>query len=109
MSELEVRVARDPMDPYDEDVRFYLRERNAETQTIGIVRPLVLDSVPISEVNGRIVDPTFRLDSRQAQRMMDGLWECGLRPSEGSGSAGSLAATERHLTDMQRIVFKDYS
>ena len=55
MSELEVRVARDPMDPYEEDVRFYLRERNAETQTLGIVRPLVLDSVPISEAKGRIV------------------------------------------------------
>lgn len=109
MNELEVRVARDPMDPYEEDVRFYLRERNAETQTLGIVRPLVLDSVPISEAKGRIVDPTFRLESHQAQRLMDGLWECGLRPSEGTGSAGSLAATERHLSDMQRIVFKDYS
>lgn len=34
---------------------------------------------------------------------MDELWTCGLRPSEGTGSAGSLAATERHLKDMQVI------
>lgn len=38
-----------------------------------------------------------------AQRLMDELWNCGLRPSEGTGSAGSLAATERHLKDMQTI------
>jgi hypothetical protein len=36
-----------------------------------------------------------------------GCQACGLRPSEGTGSAGALAATERHLKDMQRLVFKD--
>lgn len=40
-----------------------------------------------------------------ALKLMDDLWVCGLRPSEGSGSAGALAATERHLGDMRRIVF----
>ena len=33
--------------------------------------------------------------------------QCGIRPSEGSGSAGSLAATERHLHDMRALVFRD--
>jgi hypothetical protein len=41
-----------------------------------------------------------------AQGLMDELWRAGLRPTEGTGSAGSLAATERHLSDMQRIAFK---
>lgn len=36
---------------------------------------------------------------------MDALWHCGLRPSEGTGSAGSLAATEKHLKDMRAIAF----
>lgn len=36
---------------------------------------------------------------------MDQLWNCGLRPTEGSGSAGSLAATQRHLEDMRKIAF----
>lgn len=40
------------------------------------------------------------------QRLMDELWNVGLRPTEGTGSAGSLAATERHLTDMRALVFK---
>jgi len=40
-----------------------------------------------------------------AQSMMDNLWELGFRPTEGKGSAGSLAATERHLEDMRTLVF----
>ena len=47
--------------------------------------------------------PTMSLKMGQAQQLMDELWRVGLRPSEGSGSAGSLAATERHLKDMQGI------
>lgn len=45
------------------------------------------------------------LDDRGAQFLMDRLWECGLRPTEGSGSAGSLAATQKHLEDMRALVF----
>lgn len=45
------------------------------------------------------------LKVEQAQQLMDSLWDCGLRPSEGTGSAGALAAVERHLADMKRIAF----
>lgn len=41
-----------------------------------------------------------------AQSLMDELWNVGIRPTEGTGSAGSLAATERHLADMRALVFK---
>lgn len=51
------------------------------------------------------VRPTFDLDKTSAQQLMDELWRCGLRPSEGTGSAGSLAATEKHLQDMRKIAF----
>lgn len=50
-------------------------------------------------------DPTMRLRMDEAQQLMDELWRCGLRPTEGTGSAGSLAATERHLKDMQSVAF----
>lgn len=40
------------------------------------------------------------------QSLMDELWNVGIRPTEGTGSAGSLAATERHLADMRALVFK---
>lgn len=50
--------------------------------------------------------PTLQLRGETAQYLMDQLWQCGLRPTEGTGSAGSLAATQRHLDDMRALVFK---
>lgn len=47
--------------------------------------------------------PSLTISQQSAQDLMDQLWRCGLRPTEGAGSAGSLAATERHLRDMQAI------
>jgi len=52
-----------------------------------------------------IIDPMLRIEIQEAQQLMDELWQCGLRPTEGSGSAGSLAATERHLKDMQAVAY----
>lgn len=52
------------------------------------------------------VFPTITLDLDQAQRLMDSLWECGLRPIGGKGSAGQLEATKYHLEDMRQLVFE---
>ncbi len=49
--------------------------------------------------------PSLVLTHQLAQRLMDQLWDCGLRPSEGSGSAGAMAATQQHLADMRAIAF----
>lgn len=49
--------------------------------------------------------PLFSISETHAQAFMDELWECGLRPTEGTGSAGSLEATVKHLNDMRKIVF----
>ncbi len=51
-------------------------------------------------------EPTFELSQDVAQQLMDELWNCGLRPTEGTGGAGSLAAVNRHLEDMRTLVFK---
>ena len=48
--------------------------------------------------------PTFWLPPESAQQLMDDLWNCGFRPTEGTGSAGALAATQRHLDDMRALV-----
>jgi hypothetical protein len=58
---------------------------------------------PLPPDQGLPYRPLFTLAPTEAQDLMDQLWQCGLRPSEGSGSAGSLAATERHLEDMRKL------
>ncbi len=51
-------------------------------------------------------EPYLEIPKHAAQKLIDDLWDCGLRPSEGSGSAGQLAATQRHLEDMRKLVSK---
>lgn len=50
--------------------------------------------------------PSLRLEQEQVQALMDRLWDCGVRPTEVAGSAGSLAATKYHLEDMRKLVFE---
>ncbi len=59
-----------------------------------------------SDDEGKSQEPFLKLSPTSAQELMDGLWDCGIRPSEGSGSAGALLATQKHLKDMQTLVFK---
>lgn len=54
---------------------------------------------------GEYVEPAMVLGMDVAQQLVDELWRAGLRPSEGAGSAGQLASTERHLADMREIAF----
>lgn len=56
--------------------------------------------------DGAHVLPTLSLNLSSGQELIDLLWSCGLRPTEGSGSAGSLAATQKHLDDMRKIAGK---
>lgn len=68
---------------------------------VTVAEPLKL--VPVKEADYQ--GPTVRLSNDAAQSLMDQLWQCGIRPTEGTGSAGSLAATEKHLADMRCIAF----
>jgi len=50
--------------------------------------------------------PTLRLDPEQAQRLMDQLYEAGIRPTQGLGSVGQIEAVRAHLADMRKIAFQ---
>lgn len=47
--------------------------------------------------------PLISLEPDVAQQLMDRLWDQGVRPSEGQGSAGHLAAVQSHLSDMRKL------
>lgn len=51
------------------------------------------------------IEPTFFMNPEDVQELIDELWTIGFRPSEGTGSAGALAATQNHLEDMRKIAF----
>lgn len=56
-----------------------------------------------SHERGEMIPAAVLLRPAEAQKLMDSLWHCGLRPTEGHGSVGQLGATERHLADMKQI------
>ena len=61
------------------------------------------------EQEGQEIAPFLRLKTEEAQCLMDELWNCGLRPTSGAGSAGQLEAVQNHLKDLQKLVFKTRS
>jgi hypothetical protein len=77
--------------------------RIAHLQTgrkLAVCQPLEFIEIP----EGSRVAPAFSLNRVEAQRLMDQLWDCGLRPTQGKGSVGQLEATERHLADVRMLV-----
>jgi len=87
-------------DPWSENVGFLLVKHETGKPRL-VAKPL--EFVELSA--GAPCDPTFRLQGQEAQELMDGLWNCGLRPTQGKSSAGQLNAVERHLADMRAIAF----
>ena len=85
---------------WSEGISIYLRQR-----TVGHGDSVAAPVTMMRREPGAIVEPMLRLEIQAAQQLMDELWQCGLRPTEGTGSAGSLKATENHLADMKRIAF----
>lgn len=87
---------------WNDGVSIYIRQRIYGVEQ-SFAKPIVFEK---SE-EGIRPEPAVILKIQQAQQLMDELWQCGLRPTEGTGSAGSLAATQRHLEDMRSLVFRN--
>lgn len=97
MKGVEVRAQKND---YGRNIGIRIARENGDG-SLSAVQELVF--APVDEFAFSL--PSFTLSPEQAQLLMDELWNCGLRPTEGSGSAGSLAATQEHLKDMRTIAF----
>ncbi len=87
---------------WSEGVSLYARQRTVAVGT-SFAQPLQFG--PAMQPNYRPA-PLVTLEIHAAQQLMDELWRCGLRPTEGTGSAGALAATQKHLEDMRTLVLE---
>lgn len=84
-------------------ISVYVAIKGPDTLSVGL--PVVFQQQSALDASLTLA-PTMMLAPDAAQELMDELWQCGFRPTEGTGSAGSLAATQRHLEDMRALVFK---
>lgn len=89
--------------PYGSRIDLYgfIEKPQQSGNSTSVVITLVLEHV---EANYE-ARPFTSINDTAAQILMDELWNCGIRPTEGTGSAGSLAATQAHLSDMRKIAF----
>ncbi len=79
---------------------------NAANGDIILPEPISFKTHKRDEGLAMVSQADMILTPTSAQQLMDELWHCGMRPTEGTGSAGSLAATQRHLGDMRSLVAK---
>lgn len=75
--------------------------RNRIDRTIAFARDITFEK--FEPAKGIGAAEAMRLSYDEAQAMCDALWNAGLRPTQGHGSAGQLAATEKHLEDMRTL------
>ncbi len=94
---LEIRMQRRPQFLHD-GIEIYILDRANR----ACAQPLQFAAF----AEGAEICRALDLGMDEAQMFIDGLWECGLRPTEGTGSAGAMAAVQRHLADMRALVFQ---
>ncbi len=97
--DLEVHVCRSFRHPGQYIQMFIDSYRGGE---VYAAKPLEFELRTMFEVDS---EPTLSMNQDMAQKLIDSLWDCGLRPSEGSGSAGAMLAVQEHLKDMKKIAF----
>lgn len=103
IGDIEIRAFQEP--PLGYGVQIYIAGKNFTNECRVYVPSLKFVEIP--EV-GEYVNPTFSISpfrSNTLQVLIDDLWNIGVRPTEGTGSAGAMTATQEHLKDMQKIAF----
>lgn len=53
---------------------------------------------------GEPAEPLLRITAEQAQILVDSLWNAGLRPVGGSGTAGQAEAMKQHIEDLRYVM-----
>lgn len=86
--------------PWNDGFALRIASKGERGELYGAMPVIMTERQP-----GAVINPALHLSCDEAQALMDELWAAGLRPTEGSGSAGSLAATQQHLADMRKIAF----
>jgi len=85
----------------DRSLGLYIEQ--VQDRKIFFAKPIVMEESAREPYEP--VEPLLHISREMGQQLMDDLWQCGLRPSEGSGSAGQLASVQGHLADMRQIAF----
>lgn len=82
------------------DIRAAYREPTPSS-VIAVAQPVEFKTVPV----GSLMQSMLSLTEEDCRALMDELWAAGIRPSNGEGSVGVVAALKHHLDDMRTVAF----
>lgn len=86
-------------EPFGRGISVYLSEPSTVQGSIAIATNIMFETIK----DHNIPPALMSIDLNEAQQLMDELWHCGIRPTEGAGSAGAMRAVENHLADLRTI------
>ena len=97
-----------------EELKIIVHQRSWELEYYDILigqnypdRTMAATEIIFKELpQGQQVKPLMSIRQESAQKLIDSLWNAGLRPSEKVGTVGQLKATQKHLGDMRRLIEK---
>ncbi len=99
--DIEIRARRQAWSGHHVEIAILSYEAGeVGARRVRVAKDVVFETLEDSEP----IETTLRLEEHFAQKLMDELWDCGIRPTQGKGSAGQLEAVQRHLGDMRAIV-----
>lgn len=97
---LRVRLTQDDFRQY-----VFLRLWKFDEERLNV--RLVVTGLTFNEVESRVAmyddHNPIALTNEMSQSLMDQLWDCGFRPTEGTGSAGAMSAAQNHLKELSGI------
>lgn len=100
---IKLRARRSDMCTEVDTVKFYLIQKLPDGRK-AVGRNITMETGKIGE--NREIESILTLEMHEAQQLIDDLWETGLRPTEGTGSAGSMKAVQDHNKDMREVALK---
>jgi hypothetical protein len=80
------------------EIAVFGRLNNGDTKVAAVQWETIAESCELK--------PLLVIRKDHAQVLMDDLWNAGIRPTEGSGSAGAMRMAERHIQDLRAVAFK---
>jgi hypothetical protein len=90
-----------------DEVALLFCDTDANGRITACAKPLAFDALFMHATEpGTILDATIRMQAREAQSLINALWQAGIRPHDYANPNGELARMEAHLNDMRHIAFK---
>jgi len=97
---IKMRARRSDISFGGDTINLYAYQRDSHSQSVA-------KKIELVQCEKYVTPEVFaEIEMQEAQILMDDLWAAGVRPTEGSGSAGAMKAVMNHLDDMRKIAFK---